>query len=371
MNAIADKQFPENYSLEVLEVLRAMSMTDLKHLKVAGSSSIRSMLYAGDYDAIEKVSVSSADEIVPKLRAIAKALGPSIVEIKCGEVKEWEVVPASARIEDGRIVNFNRVASQKVVDELRRGNIISPCEAKEAEELLRKATDAFGFLDAKKNLRFHILRWKPIDIINGVLDYRGRSIVLEDAIKSGGLIKCDVVANIESRFTEFSCIYDVFVKGKRISAPIPPMVRGLTEDIIYYDVVNPFKALKRAFSLAKYYRELRVIEKLVPILNGDLGRLYQIIGDMKTLEGLLERPGAPIAEIRSQIDDVRHRLGNIYQMKGILSNEHSIIGSIISMLKQSKGRFEDSLGRLIETMEDLLDRETRRALGVKAADLVP
>ena len=195
--------------------------------------------------------------------------------------------------------------------------------------------------------------------------------MLEDAIKSGGLIKCDVVANIESRFTEFSCIYDVFVKGKRISAPIPPMVRGLTEDIIYYDVVNPFKALKRAFSLAKYYRELRVIEKLVPILNGDLGRLYQIIGDMKTLEGLLERPGAPIAEIRSQIDDVRHRLGNIYQMKGILSNEHSIIGSIISMLKQSKGRFEDSLGRLIETMEDLLDRETRRALGVKAADLVP
>lgn len=373
MELISEKQFPENYSKAVLEILNAMSMTGLKKTKVVGSSNIRSMLYAGDYDSIERVDVKSASEIVQKLRDVVKRLRDIpetyISDIKCGEVADWDPFNKSARVEDGVVKDFNRVQSKSVIDKLRSQNIITPAEAKDALELLEDATSTFGFLDAKKNIRFHILRWKPIDILNGVLDYRGKAFVLEDAIESGGLIKMDVISNIESRFTEFSMIYDVFQNGKRITAPPVPLVRGLTEDIIYYDEISPFKALKRLFSLAKHYKEKKLIERLVPILNGDLGRLYQMVGDLKTLEDLLDRPSAPVEQIRAQIDDIRHRLGNIYQLKGLLSHEHHLIGLIESVLKQPAPKLSHKLTGLVEVMEDLLDKETRKVVGVKVAKL--
>jgi len=375
MELIAEKQFPANYSEVVLEILGTLSMTGLKKLKVVGSSNIRSMLYAGDYDCIEKVSVNSASKIVEQLRDIVKQLRDIpetyVTDIKCGDEPSWEVIKSSARVEDGKILDFNRIQSKAVVDSLRKNKVITPAEAKEANELLDKATTPFGFLDAKKSIRFHVLRWKPIDIINGVLDYRGKSFVLEEAIKSGGMIKMDVVSNIYSRFTEFSCIYEVRINRVMVTSPIPPLVRGVTEDILYYDRLSPFKAVKRLFSLAKHFREKKLIQKLVPILNGDLGRLYQMVGDLKTLEDLLDRPSAPVSAIRDQIDDMRHRLGNIYQLKGLLSNEHRLIGLIDSILKTPTPKLSHKLTKLIEEMEDLLDRETRRAVGVNVSKLTP
>ena len=250
-------------------------------------------------------------EVIKRLRS----LGVFIGDIKCGEAKEWNIFRPTARIEKGEVKDFNKMESKGAVDRLLKEHIISPAEHKEAHKLLDKATTEFGFLDAKKQIRFHILRWKPIDIINGALDYRGAVFPLESALESGGMLKVDAVANINNQFTEFSVIYEVYVKGKRITAPIPPLEGSIEDDIVYYEKSNPFKALKRMFSLARYYHEHRALEKLVPILNGDLGRLYQMVGDLKTLEGLLARPHAPVAQIREQIDEIRSRYGSLYQIK--------------------------------------------------------
>jgi hypothetical protein len=104
---------------------------------------------------------------------------------------------------------------------------------------------------------------------------------------------------------------------------------------------------------------------LVPILNGDLGRLYQMVGDLKTLEDILDRPSAPVKEIRAQIDETRQRLGNIYQLNGILAHEHKLIGEIESVLKQPTPKLSAKLTGLIEAMEDLLDKETKKVISPK------
>ena len=371
MELIADKQFPANYSDNVLNVLKAMSMTNLKSLKVFGSSNIRSQLYAGDYDALEKVQATSIQEIANNLQSIMKQLRSMNVvvsEVKCGEIPEWDVFAPNAKIDrDGKVVNFNIKQSQSIVDRLRTQNIISPKDAKEANELLEQANSSLGFLIAKKSIRHHILRWTPREILEGVKILKGdQTITLENAIETKGMIKVDAIADINNRFTEFSVIYDVYMNKQHITKELPPLVEGLIEDMMYYEKTNPFKALKRLFSLAKHFKEYTLLEKIVPILNGDLGRLYQIIGDLKTLHNLLgtkTRPTKQIQIIRSQIDDMRERMGNIYELKDFLNAEHSIIGSIFSILKTPIPKLAPKLEKLIEELQTILDSNTLKQVG--------
>lgn len=363
--AIRQKDFPANYSTPLLRVLDALSMTDLKGLEVVGSSSIRSQQYAGDYDAHEVVKAKSVESVAAKLQDIVKDVrtlkGVSFGDIKIGEIPEWNIFNANARVEDGKVVDFNITDSKGRVDALRQENIISPAEAKEAHALLGKATNPLAFLEARKSLRFHILRWKPADILEGAIVYRDKVIKLEDAIASGGLVKVDAVANFCDRFVELSVIYDIFVNGKRLTASPAPLVPSLIEDIAYYSKSNPFKALKRTFSLARHFKNLRVIKTLVPVLNSDLGRLYQIIGDMGTLIDLLERPNPPVPRIRDAIDDFRSRLGFIYELPDVLREETQTLGDLVAILKlPSAARMRDRLVSLRDDLQRKLDSNTNK-----------
>jgi hypothetical protein len=365
MNAIAQKDFPANYATPLLRVLDALSMTDLKGLEVVGSASIRSQQYAGDYDAHEVVKAKTVESVAAKLQDIVKDVrtlnGVYFGDIKIGEIPDWNIFNANARVVDGKVSGFNRTESKGRVDALRQQNIISPAEAKEAHALLTNATDPLSFLEARKTLRFHILRWRPADILEGAMVYRDKVIKLEDAIASGGLVKVDAIANFNDRFTELSVIYDIFINGERLTASPAPLVPSLIEDIAYYSESNPFKALKRTFSLARHYKTLSVIKTLVPVLNSDLGRLYQLIGDMSTLVDLLERPNAPVSRIREAIDDFRSRLGFIYDLPDVLRDETETLGEIVAILKlPSPSRMRDRLASLRDDLQRKLDLNTKK-----------
>jgi len=366
MDLVSEKDFPANYSTAVLEVFEAMSMTNTQKMRVIGSSSLRSQLYAGDYDVEETIDYSPSTiaknlkEIVKKVRSLSNAV---ITETKCGEVPEWNVFRPFARVEKDKIYDFNIKESQSKIDALRSAGVLTEGEAKEANELLSRATDAWGFLHARKTIRHHILRWQPREILEGFKIYRKMKIQLEDAVKSGGMIKIDVVADIRDRFTEFSCIYTPMKNGKRVFTNRLPLALGLTEDLIYYDKVNPFKALKRFFSLARLNKRYELLKKLTLVLNSDLGRLYQIIGDLKTLETLLDHKNFPsrrIEDIRSEIDDVRERLGNIYSLRDFLKKQHTLIGSLYALLKTPIPQLGQKLGTFIEALQKILDSSTKR-----------
>jgi hypothetical protein len=367
MDLVANKSFPENYSRSVLGVLESLSMTDLATMQVVGSSSIRSQQYSADYDAVEKVNIKGPKEVVEGLQSIIKRLRvlPDcfIGDIKCGEVPEWDVFSPNAHVnmDDEKIVDFNIKSSQTVIDRLAHSKVISPQEARGANKALEKATTPMGFLEAKKDIRYHILRWKPFQILDGRQMYRGHEFSLEDAVMSGGLIKVDVVANIDNRFTEFSVIYNLYKDGHLITKKPMNIINSLKEDVLYYSHTNPFKGAKRMFALAKATKNEKKIRHLVPILNSDLGRLYQIIGDLEVLHGLLERPEKPLTEIRYQLDEMRARMGNLYQLRDILKEEHDIIGNIEAMLKKKNPKAD--VYRLIFILQRILNRATLKVLG--------
>jgi chromosome segregation ATPase len=117
------------------------------------------------------------------------------------------------------------------------------------------------------------------------------------------------------------------------------------------------------FSLARVVKDNKSINHLVPLLNSDLGRLYQIIGDMSSLHTLLERPSKPVAEIRFQLDEMKARFGNLYQMKDFLAKEHDIIGVVEALLKQPDvSKLKSGIYALITRLQNILNTETLRAV---------
>ena len=82
-----EKEFPRNYPTSVVEVLEAMSLSDGKGMRVIGSASLRSIQFAGDYDANETVSGTPA-KVAKGLQGVIRRLRelPNVVigDIKCG-----------------------------------------------------------------------------------------------------------------------------------------------------------------------------------------------------------------------------------------------------------------------------------------------
>ena len=377
MEALATKAFPDNYSQEVLRVFEALSMTDLKKFRLVGSASLRSQQYSADFDCMEKVRISNAAEMVHNLRDVVKKLRAIpdcfIGDIKCGEEKSWDVFNGNAAIVDGKVQNFNPTESKGRIDNLRNRRIISPKEAKEADSLLDKAITPLGFITAKKTIKFHVLRWKPDQILEGFQEYRGHRFNLEDAVTSRGLIKVDAVANIADRYTEFSTIYDTYLNGDLVSERPTNIVQSLTDDIMFYNHINPFKALKRYFALVKLRKDTEAAAVLVPIMNSDLGRLYQIIGDLQTLRGLMDRPSSAynLKTILGQIDDMKARMGNLYQLRDFLSKEHGIIGSLNALLSSPATSIKGKLDKLILELEGINNEGAVKIIKTTLKNLFP
>jgi len=359
MSLYASKRFPDNYSERVLEILTALSMTGLKGIEVVGSASQRAQLYSSDYDASEDVRSKNIPEELKQVIHRVRGLEETYFgDIKCGHIPEYDVL-STAKVVDRKVTGFNKIASIKGIDLALEQKAITQEEAKQFRSILNKITTPLELLEAKKEIRFHILRWTPAQILAGELFYRGRYFTLEEAVNSGGLIKIDVIANIHDRFTECSMIYNVYKGRKLITLQPPPIRISLAEDVLYYSEREPFKSLKRLYSLTKYDKNEEAAELLLPLLNSDLGRLNTIINDLNTLHSLLElHHHEPTQDVLEQIDVMREKMGNIYLLKDFLKAEYNIIGEINSLIRSPKTQVLGKIKKLSKKLSLILNEET-------------
>jgi hypothetical protein len=124
------------------------------------------------------------------------------------------------------------------------------------------------------------------------------------------------------------------------------------------------------FALAKAQKNESAVKHLVPLLNSDLGRLYQIVSDLSVLHELLERPTSdtPINEIRYQLDEMKARMGNLYQLRDFLKAEHDIIGQIESALKKKNPKAD--IYKLMVLLQHILNEETLKHLGIQGGGII-
>lgn len=357
------KDFPLNYPSDVLDVIKAMSF-DIKGVRVVGSMALTSQLYAGDYDLYEVVKDGHAASYVKGLQRIVSRLlvMPDVFvgELKAGEISEWRLIPADAHIEKGVVKGFNKGDALRKVDKLVDEGVLTGDEAALSRRLLAEADTPKGFLEAEKELRFHVLRWSPKDVLKGVLPLRnGDVITLTDAIQTPAVVKLDVVAYVQNnKYAEFSIIYS-FREGDKTLNPVRD--HSLKENLLYYAFQNEwFKAMKRMFSIAKAEGNDNVLKALQPILNGELGRLYSLLSDTGTLIYLVENEGLlPTNKVKYELDQYRQRLASVASLprvntEGMLEHLLSVselpattIGrkKLVVLLEKMASRFSSALNK--------------------------
>ncbi len=373
---VRTKEFPSDYPEDAVAILSAMALGD--KLNIVGSMSLRAQQYAGDYDGYEVVNLkeptdaAAAAEARRRFQAAVKELRAMpdvyIGDIKAGVVPEWRVIPRDAAVEDGKIVGFNATESRRKIDEILAAKVITKKEADEAHDLIKGKMTIPRFLKAKNKIKFHIVRWTVPEVLENKKVLRdGRTMTLDEAFQTPIIAKMDVIGLVQrNRFTDFSVIYEIRNKGKTLNPDKIEIGKSLREAIVAYEAEgNHFKVLKRRFALAKFEHDLPTIEKLTPILNSDLGRLYHITGDIGTLLGLLERKEAPLEAIRYEIDQFRNRLANIYTMSDYLAAENDVIGQIDRLVRLPKTKLPAALEKLGDQLEGYLQSNTKKIMAGK------
>lgn len=356
MDILSEKPFPESYDPRAVAIVRAMSFGEPN---IVGSMSLKSQQFASDYDMIEEVPIRSIAGFVKmlqeKIQTLLRMPHTWVADFKAGIVPAWVLIPDTSYVEGKAIKGFKKQEAMKRLEGMR--GVLSAEEWREAKDLLEHITPS-NFFETRKQLRYHIVRWTPLEILSGSVQLRdGRILTLADALQQPSIVKLDVVGYVDS-FTDFSIIYTLTKGGKPI-APVPMLdfELSLEQDILAYQKTDPFKAMKRMFSLAKFRDDTELLEALQPILNGDLGRLYSIVGDANTILYLLENENnLPFEKIQEEFGEFKERLGNIYTFLVPDSVFHQI--SKMDTMEDIR-TLRPALERFLSDTSALLNKEAR------------
>jgi len=288
MSILDTKEYPTEYPPEAVRVLNTMTIPG-SQLKILGSASLKSQKYAGDYDGYDVATgdlaslIGEFQGIIRKLKTLPHAY---IGDIKAGEVEDWRVVPPNTK-------DWKAKATHKI-EHLLKSGIITSKEAQEAP--------LDNYLIAKNSIKFHVIRWTPEEVLQGHKQIRdGSTYTLEAAFHAPAVVKVDVIGKVGEKYTDFSVIYEFHDANGRLNKfPMEPTA-SIKEDIKYYTLIgNPFKAVKRKFALAKLQNDLPALKRYNKIINSELGKLYLVYSEVKTLADLLEE-GKDISGIKARL----------------------------------------------------------------------
>ena len=293
------RKFPQQFSSPVRKVLKAVSLTAKP--QVMGSGEDHQVLYSADYDLLEEVPLKSSS--LRDFQALVKEAQKvgTITDIKCGEVREWNLLTSA---------DYDQQEELKHLGSLWQAGYLENKELAMAKKMLKPSLTVPELVKARKELRFGILRWTPKEVQEGHKMFRNKLFYLEDALKSTGITKIDLVAWVKDKYVEVSNII-LWTHNGTPYAKLRPLKDALSEDIkLFEEERNWVKVAKRMLSIAKYKGYLTDVGKLQSILNSPLGAVYTVVSDLELLD---EFPDALTpAKKREELDLMRDRMAKLY-----------------------------------------------------------
>jgi hypothetical protein len=292
------RKFPEQFSPPLRKVLKAMSIGTPT---LMGSSDDHKVMYSGDYDLAEMVPLRR--NAVAQFRSLVKRASKvgTITDIKVGEVPEWQM------LRSGR---YNRKAELDHLGRLWQAKVVTDDEVRRAKSILKEHLTPVELVEAKKELRFGVLRWTPREVMEGVKKYRGRVFRLEECFTSPGITKVDLVAWVKDKYVEVSNIV-LWTHAGKPYADLPDLYQALGEDILYFEAEGKYmKVAKRMYSIAKAKGLLQDQKDLLEVLNSHLGAVYTVVGDLEVMD---EFPQAVTKSRKRQaLEGMRDRMAKLY-----------------------------------------------------------
>jgi len=128
------------------------------------------------------------------------------------------------------------------------------------------------------------LRWDKDSINLGYIIIEDTHIYFVDCLQMTSRIKLDVIANVDSRLTEFSDIYFIKIADTFISPvlDLTETLKSLYADFLNFKQFNLFKAIKRLYSFFKLKKDPVRLKIIRDLLNSDLGDEYIEISKLQT-----------------------------------------------------------------------------------------
>jgi hypothetical protein len=364
------KEYPLEYTDEVMGIIGDMVFGD--DVVIRGSASQSSSLYAGDYDLDEKVRRKGETKtvltglrrdfqnIVMKLKSRRDV---RIGDIKAGEVPEWRILPQTAGVKDGEVVDYNHNDAHQRIEKLLEMKVLTATEAKEAIALTPADITPVGILKALDAFKYHIMRWTPAEVLNNKkLLSHDRVYTLEEAFSSPALTKLDVIAYLQGdRFIELSVLYSFYNGSKLLNRTPTDVERSIKESIIGYIAEGKyFKVLKRFASLARLHNKWDVVKELIPVFNGDLGRMALVANDIDTLLFMFENyKSLPETAIRFEVDQFIHRLSNVYDTPEFRKVSANIFRDLHRAVKMPIKSMPTLLGKIGEALADIVNSKAK------------
>jgi len=359
------KQFPLNYANDARTILETMSFG--KGLQIMGSMNSRRILYAADYDGFESVKVPSVEKAVGGFKEIIhdllKLANVYIADIKCGAIADWDILDGVSW-KDNKVLGYDKGKSVGRLNDMKSRKLITPTEYTAAKRLLKPSLNQYDYLIAKDELKFHIVRWTPSDVLKGHTILRdGSEYTLSEGFTSPALTKVDVIGMVQnSRYTDFSVIYE-FIRDGRVLNPTPNTENEITDSLsqsvlAYLRDGNYFKALKRVLSLSRL-KGTRKQDKIVDVLNSDLGLVSMVISDIDTLLFILDRAKKlPEGTIHFEVDQFIERLSKV-SLPAIVAKNVSLNNYIRKTATLPLGRMSKPLQHIRDVLDSVLQKAAK------------
>ena len=244
--SITNKNYPEHYSKQYIDVIDTLAISKTPSIK--GTFSMKGMLYPADVDGFDKIKMSYGTD----KQAVEQAY------------KEFKKVIV-------KILHTNNLIVSKILA---------------------------GSENGKPK------QWKVKEVFNPEF---------EDTITVPSLIKIDVVAYVDSIYTDFSMTYQFYNNGKLLNGYKLFQEKSLNDDI------KKFKDEGKFYKMAKRQFVKTGDKKYIPLFNGDAGLLNQVVSNIDSLIFVIENSSVlPLRKIQNEIDILINRV-NLVAGRNILT----------------------------------------------------
>lgn len=89
------RAFPDDYALEIVQTIYAMTLPRPRTVNIAGTQAMRIVRHSADYDAISTYNITDYDDAAYDFQQMIERLisTPNFVigDIKIGEIPRWKV----------------------------------------------------------------------------------------------------------------------------------------------------------------------------------------------------------------------------------------------------------------------------------------
>lgn len=231
-------------------------------------------------------------------------------------------------------------------------------DGKVFKEILKIFQDKYKEVDKNKNIFITDfkcgvlygnvpLRWDKESIKKGFQIIEDRKINFIDCLKQTSIIKMDIIALINGKFTEFSENY-YFIFGKYKTFNVidkhyldVALLRSFQK---YFKEGKPFKALKRLYSYQK--KNDKVDKKIIKFLNSKTGKLNKLAGDLEIVIDVFDLEPDE-RTIKKNLRFIRKDLPKPYKNK---------LNEIIKI--KDKEQLKEKLGELVKEIQEPIKKAT-------------